>query len=69
MLLVDAQERISERPVVLGSVQNDRWIVSDGLAPGDRVVVEGVQHVRPGDQVRIDNPAKDVPSIAKSTGQ
>ncbi|MNJ06495.1 Multidrug resistance protein MexA precursor [compost metagenome] len=69
VLLVDAQERISERPVVLGSVQNDRWIVSDGLAPGDRVVVEGVQHVRPGDQVRIDNPAKDVPSIAKSTGQ
>ncbi len=69
VLLVDEQARVSERPVVLGSVQNDRWIVSEGLAPGDRVVVEGLQHVRPGDQVKVDNPANDAPSIAKSTGQ
>jgi len=69
VLLVDAQQRISERPVVLSSVQNDRWIVSQGLAPGDRVVVEGLQHVNPGDQVQVDNAGKDAPSIAKTIGQ
>ncbi|MBM3104374.1 efflux RND transporter periplasmic adaptor subunit [Pseudomonas sp. P66] len=69
VLLVDAQQRITERPVVLSSVQNDRWIVSQGLAPGDRVVVEGLQHVNPGDQVQVDNAGKDAPSIAKTNGQ
>ncbi|MDD2046761.1 efflux RND transporter periplasmic adaptor subunit [Pseudomonas putida] len=69
VLLVDAQQRISERAVVLGGVQHDRWIVSAGLAPGDRVVVEGLQHVNPGDQVQVDNAGKDAPSIVQTTGQ
>ncbi|QGW77395.1 efflux RND transporter periplasmic adaptor subunit [Pseudomonas alkylphenolica] len=69
VLLVDAQQRISERPVVLGGVQHDRWIVSAGLAPGDRVVIEGLQHVNPGDQVQVDNAGKDAPSIVQTTGQ
>ncbi|WP_442107575.1 efflux RND transporter periplasmic adaptor subunit [Pseudomonas sp. NUPR-001] len=69
VLLVDAEQRIQERSVVLGAVQNDRWIVSQGLAPGDRVVVEGLQHVTPGDQVRVDNAGKHTPSIVQNTGQ
>ncbi|TDF84360.1 efflux RND transporter periplasmic adaptor subunit [Pseudomonas sp. H9] len=69
VLLVDAQQRVSERAVVLGSVQNDRWIVSEGLAPGDQVVIEGLQHVNPGDQVRVDNLGKAAPSIVQTTGQ
>lgn len=69
VLLVDAEQRIQERTVVLGAVQNDRWIVSQGLAPGDRVVVEGLQHVNPGDQVRVDNTGKHTPSIVQNTGQ
>ncbi|MGE8416788.1 MULTISPECIES: efflux RND transporter periplasmic adaptor subunit [Pseudomonas] len=69
VLLVDAEQRVHERPVVLGSVQNNRWIVSQGLAPGDQVVVEGLQHVRPGDQVKIDRPGKDAPAIVQTTGQ
>ncbi|MGW7773668.1 efflux RND transporter periplasmic adaptor subunit [Pseudomonas machongensis] len=54
VLVVDAQQRIEERQVVLGNAQGDRWIVSEGLAPGERVVVEGLQHVKVGDQVRVD---------------
>lgn len=54
VLVVDAQQRIEERQVVLGNAQGDRWIVSEGLAPGERVVIEGLQHVKIGDQVRVD---------------
>ncbi|CAM3993330.1 Multidrug efflux pump subunit AcrA [Pseudomonas reidholzensis] len=57
VLVVDAQTRISERQVVLGNAQGDRWIVSEGLVPGERVVVEGLQHVKAGDQVRVDTGA------------
>ncbi|BBP77410.1 MexE family multidrug efflux RND transporter periplasmic adaptor subunit [Pseudomonas gingeri NCPPB 3146 = LMG 5327] len=66
VLLVDAEQRVSQHPVSLGAVQNDRWIVNDGLKPGDRIVVEGLQHARPGELVQVD----DSPvSLAQSKGQ
>lgn len=68
VLLVDPQKRISERQVVLGSAQGDRWIISEGLAPGDRVVVEGLQHVKAGDQVQVDE-QPGASAVAQHTGQ
>ena len=69
VLLVDAEQRISERPIVLGSAQQDRWIVSEGLVPGEHVVIEGLQHVRVGDQVHVTPAAKDAASVVQTTGQ
>ena len=69
VLLVDAEQRVSERAVVLGSVQQDRWIVSEGLAPGDRVVTEGLQHVKVGDLVTVAPTADNAPSIVQTTAQ
>ena len=68
VLVVDQQARVSDRQVVLGSAQGDRWIVSEGLAPGERVVTEGLQHVKAGDQVQVDNTPGATP-IAQHTGQ
>jgi len=53
VLLVDAEQRINERVIQVAGVQDERWIVTDGLKPGDRVVIEGHQQARPGDQVKI----------------
>ena len=36
-----AKARVSDRQVVLGSAQGDRWIVSEGLAAGERVGIIG----------------------------
>ncbi|GGU52415.1 MexX family efflux pump subunit [Pseudomonas laurentiana] len=69
VLLVDAEQRISERPIVLGSAQQDRWIVSEGLVAGERVVIEGLQHVRVGDQVQVTPTAKEAASVVQTTGQ
>ncbi|AHL33592.1 RND transporter [Pseudomonas brassicacearum] len=55
VLLLDAQQQVSLQPVELGAVQDDRWIVTHGLKPGDRIVVQGLQHARPGEKVRIDD--------------
>ncbi|MNZ51141.1 Multidrug export protein AcrE precursor [compost metagenome] len=68
VLVVDAQARISERQVVLGNAQSDRWIVSEGLAAGERVVIEGLQHVKAGDQVQVDTAQGSQP-IAQHNGQ
>ncbi len=39
------------RPVKLGVVEGDRWVILDGLKPGDKVIVDGLQKVMPGAKV------------------
>lgn len=48
VLIVDSESKAQERPVELGAVQQNRWIVQAGLSAGDRVVIEGLQHAQPG---------------------
>jgi membrane fusion protein (multidrug efflux system) len=47
-LIVDAEERVQQRALVIDRAIGDQWLVASGLAPGDRVIVEGIQKVRPG---------------------
>jgi membrane fusion protein, multidrug efflux system len=35
----------------VGAQVDSRWVISDGLNPGDRVIAEGTQKVRPGSRV------------------
>jgi membrane fusion protein (multidrug efflux system) len=48
---VDVDNKISIRTVMVGDRVGNQWIIADGLKPGERVVAEGVQKVRPGMQV------------------
>lgn len=47
-LIVGADGKVVLRQVKVGSTVGDRWLVEDGLAAGERVVVEGLQKIRPG---------------------
>ncbi|MGY2293061.1 efflux RND transporter periplasmic adaptor subunit [Pseudomonas sp. SDO528_S397] len=55
VLLLDGEQVVSQHPVTLGAAIEDRWVVSRGLKAGDRIVVEGLQHARPGEKVEIDD--------------
>jgi membrane fusion protein (multidrug efflux system) len=48
---VDDENKVSIRAVHVGDRVGSQWIIADGLKRGERVVVEGVQKVRPGMQV------------------
>jgi len=52
-MVVDAAETVAARPLELDRAVGGDWIVRQGLASGDRVVVEGLQKARPGTQVRV----------------
>jgi membrane fusion protein (multidrug efflux system) len=54
-LILDRNDMVQSRPLTLDRAIADQWLVTSGLAPGDRVIVEGLQKVRPG------APAKEVP--------
>jgi membrane fusion protein (multidrug efflux system) len=51
---VDSQNKVLLRTIVTAERVGDRWIVLQGLKPGDRVIVEGVQKVRPGATVNAE---------------
>jgi len=48
VLVVGADGKVVQKPVVADSVRGDNWIVTSGLAEGDKVIVSGVQKARPG---------------------
>ena len=50
--IVDSEDKVQQRMLMLDRAIGDKWLVSSGLASGDRVIVEGVQKVRPGAQVK-----------------
>jgi RND family efflux transporter MFP subunit len=60
---VDDQNKVNIRTVKVGDRVGSDWVIDDGLKPGDRVIAEGVQKVRPGMQV---NPK---PFAAGTTGR
>jgi membrane fusion protein (multidrug efflux system) len=51
-LIVDGASKVGQRMLSLDRAIGDQWLVSTGLAPGDRVIVEGMQRVRPGAVVK-----------------
>lgn len=51
VLVVDENDRTAYREVRLGALQEGLRVVETGLQPGERIVVSGLQRVRPGDPV------------------
>jgi len=53
VMIVRDDETVEQRAVTVGQSVGNRWLVEHGLLPGDRVVTEGLQKIRPGMRVRI----------------
>lgn len=53
--VVDEEGQAQSRGVELGARIGDEWIVRHGLAPGDRIVVDGIQKLHPGIVVRTES--------------
>ena len=70
-MIVDASGKVEQRTLVLDRAIGDKWLVISGLAPGDRVIAEGTQNVKPGISVKevpFDD-ARKPESKPKSTAQ
>lgn len=52
VMVLDADNRIEVRNVTTGDTVGDSWLITKGLAAGDRLVVDGIQKVKAGDTVK-----------------
>jgi RND family efflux transporter MFP subunit len=57
--VVDAQHKVQYRKVSTGPLFHGLRVVESGLKPGDEVVVNGLQRVRPGVEVNAEQVAMD----------
>tara|TARA_R110002049_G_scaffold108853_9_gene257402 strand:- start:287 stop:1363 length:1077 start_codon:yes stop_codon:yes gene_type:complete len=57
--VVNESDQAEMRPVVVGSWHGDSWFINEGLASGDRVVVDGALRLGPGTHVTVKTAAPD----------
>jgi membrane fusion protein, multidrug efflux system len=51
-LVVDKDNKVEQRALGMDRAIGDKWLVTKGLAPGERLIVEGIQKVRAGVSVK-----------------
>ena len=56
-LVLNAQNIVEPRILETSGTIGDKWLVTSGLADGDRVIIEGLQKVRPGAAASVAKPA------------
>jgi len=64
--VVGADNKMDIRPVKTAERIDNLWVILDGLKPGERVVVEGIQKVRPGMMVAPKD-FVETPAASKAT--
>jgi membrane fusion protein (multidrug efflux system) len=61
-LIVGANDHVEKRTVELDRAIGDQWIVTRGLEPGDRLIVAGLQKVKPGMEVAVTDTTASSPT-------
>ncbi|CQI98370.1 efflux RND transporter adaptor subunit AcrA [Yersinia frederiksenii] len=63
-MVVGADDKIELRTLVANQAIGDKWLVTEGLKAGDRVIVSGLQKIRPGVQVKVQEATAEAPKEA-----
>ncbi len=66
VLLVNAEGKVELRVIRTAESMGNRWRVTDGLAAGERVIVEGLQKARPGATVKAEEAKAAVEPVAQA---
>lgn len=69
VLTVGEDNKVTQKAVTTERVVGNQWLVSAGLAPGDRVIVDGVQKARPGGEVRVVDAETPAPAGVTTVSQ
>ncbi len=59
---MDGDKKVAIRQLKVGASDGENTVITEGLAPGDRVVLEGTDRLKEGSEVEVVNDTKDVPT-------
>ncbi len=63
--MLGAGGKVQSRAVTVSRTIGDQWLVEDGLAAGDKVIVEGLQKIKPGMPARATEAVAPASAAAK----
>lgn len=52
--VVNRDNKVESRDIKIAGAEGPYWVLDSGLSEGDRVIIDGIQHVRPGSLVRCE---------------
>lgn len=52
-MVVNQQNKVEQRQLKASRTVGNDWLIEEGLNPGDRLITEGLQYVRPGVEVQV----------------
>lgn len=64
VMVVSAEDKVEARPVQVAQSLGSNWVVTGGLAAGERIIVEGLQKVRPGAPVQAQEAGPSAPAAS-----
>lgn len=62
-MVVDGTGKVEQRMLQVDRAVGDQWLVREGLAPGDRLILDGLQKIQPGVEVKA-VPFSDKPAAS-----
>jgi len=66
-LVVNTDNKVELRSLVTDRAIGDKWLVTEGVKTGDRVIVEGVQFVKPGATVKPEQLPSETPATVPAS--
>ncbi|WP_114191576.1 efflux RND transporter periplasmic adaptor subunit [Edaphovirga cremea] len=63
-MVVGEGDKVELRTLTTAQAIGNKWLVTAGLKAGDRVIVTGLQKIKPGAQVKVQEVSEDAPSQA-----
>jgi membrane fusion protein (multidrug efflux system) len=67
VLIVDKDDKVAERVVTADRAINGEWLITAGLAAGERVIVDGLQKAKPGNPVKAVPAAEELAAVKGGT--
>lgn len=68
-MVVGANNTVELRVLKTSRAVGNQWLVSSGLKPGDQVIVDNLQRIRPGAPVKVTSSAPPPPPATASTAR
>lgn len=65
VMVLGKDNKAEAREIKVGDLQGNNWVVLSGLKPGDKVIVDGLQKVQPGQPVTVAKPGGAPPSAQR----
>lgn len=69
VFVVNAEGKVQAKPVELGPMDGQEWVIESGLSAGDQVITSNIQQLRPGTPVEVGSGSISMPSSQEISPQ